>query len=157
MDVGNLDYLIYPGRRRLTRWKLLLLLVLVCLPLLATGCLCLNIGGCDHPENDGVLTQSGEAICGPGRPVIVYYPIPYATPPNLEIRDCFKKCTVLEQKADCFTIAQDSRSFPSVEWTARGVRAQPLTPIAPPTQVAVSQAPTVPPEPLPVAPTIPGR
>ncbi|HEV8062832.1 MAG TPA: hypothetical protein VGP68_23335 [Gemmataceae bacterium] len=155
MDVGNLDYLIYPRGRRLTRWKLLLLLVLVCLPLLATGCLCLSFGGSDHPESDGVLTQSGEVTCGPGRPVVVYYPIPYASPPNLEIRDCFKKCSVLEQKADCFTIAEDSPAVLRIDWTARGVRAPTTTPIAPP--APVNQAPNTAPEPLPVAPAVPGR
>jgi hypothetical protein len=159
MDVGNLDYLISRGGSKFTRWKLFLLLVLVCLPLLATGCLCLNFGDCDRPEVDGVLTQKGEVTCAfgkPGTPMTVYYPVPYASPPNLEIHDHFKRYIILEQRADCFRIVQDMPGLP-VEWTARGVRAPSLTTVGPAVQAPVFPGPNIPPEPLPVAPTIPGQ
>src|SRR4051794_11762621 len=100
MDVGDLAYLVYPATRKLTRRKLLLLLALICIPLLATGCFCLNVGGvsCEHAEASGVMAQKGEIQGAHGAPVTVYYPAPYASPPNLELHDPFHKCKILEQR-----------------------------------------------------------
>jgi hypothetical protein len=157
MDVGNLAYVLRPGGRRLTRRKLLLLLALICLPLLATGCIALSFGGCEHAEASGVLTQSGKVTCKCESQVTVYYPVPYASPPNLEIHDQARNFSLLEQRADCFRIVQVSPGLPNVDWTARGVRS-PAT-IAPSTSDPAPSVPpaTVPQEPLPVTGTNPNR
>ena len=154
MAVGSLAYLACPIRRRLTRRKLILLLAVVGLPLLATGCLCLSFGGgCGNPsahqETDGVLAQKGEVRCGPDTPVVVYYPVPYASPPNLETHDHFHQWTILEQKADCFRVVQNSPG-PPMNWTARGVRAAGATPLE---NSTVTSAPAASSEPLPILPT----
>jgi hypothetical protein len=157
MNVGNLAYLISPTGRRLTRGKILLLLALICLPLLATGCVCLSFGGCDHSETDGVLVQKGEVKCGYESQVTVYYPVAYASPPNLEINDHAKNFSILEQRPDCFRIVQVRPGLPAIEWTARGVRAPATIISTAPTQVPVTSGTTIPAEPMPVLPTNPGR
>jgi hypothetical protein len=155
MDVGNLAYLVHPGARKITRRKLLLLLALVCVPLLTTGCLCLNIGGfgCDHGDPDGVTAQKGELNQGHGGPVTVYYPVPYASPPNLELHDPFHRCKILEQRPDCFVVVMDGPGIPSVDWTARGVRTPAPTSAPPASTVAATPGQT--PEPQPVVTTSP--
>jgi hypothetical protein len=155
MDVGNLAYLVHPSARKITRRKLLLLLALVCIPMLTTGCLCLNIGGfsCDHGDADGVTAQKGELNGGHGAPFMVYYPVPYASPPNLELHDPFHRCKILEQRADGFMVAMDGPSIPSVDWTARGVRTPAPGSVAP----AVAAAPVQSSEPQPIVPTVLAR
>lgn len=150
MVVGNLAYLVHPSARQTTRRKLLLLLALICVPLLATGCLCLNIGGggCDHGEPDGVMAQKGELNQGHGGPVTVYYPMPYASPPNLELHDPFHRCKVLEQRADCFVVVMDGPGIPSVDWTARGVRTSASAQALPAPAVAAAPAQTSEPQPI---------
>ena len=150
MAVGNLAYVLYPGRPRLTRRKLLILLALICLPLLATGCVCLSFGGCDHAEADGVLAQTGKVTCKYESQVTVYYPVPYASPPNLEIHDLARNFSLLEQRADCFRIVQVSPGLPNVEWTARGMRAPAAIAPTVPDPVPCVPPATVPQEPLPV-------
>src|SRR5438270_10292650 len=75
MNVGNLSYLAHPESRKQLRWKLLVLLALICIPLLATGCFCLNVGGCgcDHAEPNGVLAQKGKLNGTNGDPITIYY------------------------------------------------------------------------------------
>jgi hypothetical protein len=154
MDVGNLTYLFHPTARKLTRRKLLLLLAVICIPLLATGCFCLNVGcGGDYSEPTGVTAQRGELTPNHGGPVTVYYPVPYSSPPNLEIHDPFHRCKVLEQRPDCFVVAMDGPGIPSVDWTARGVRSPAPATTLPATPVAATpgQAPTEPIVPTAVA------
>lgn len=154
MDVGNLSYLVTRG---FTKRKLTLLLAIVCLSLLTTGCLCLSFGGgCEgcgggeHTESSGVLTQKGSLPKASGEPVTVYYPVPYASPPNLELRDPLNKCRIIDQRADSFRIVQDGPGMPDVNWTARGVKS--TSPAASlPIQAIVAQPPAN--EPTPVVPT----
>ncbi len=154
MEVGNLFYLL---RGNFTKRKVTLLLAIVCLPLLTTGCLCLSFGGgCDghcggeHPESNGVLTQKGSFAKPTGEPVTVYYPVPYASPPNLEIQDPLNKCHIIDQRADCFRIVQDGPGMLNVNWTARGVKSISPSP-ALPTPAIAAQPPAN--EPTPVVPT----
>jgi hypothetical protein len=165
MHVGRLTYLISPSARKHLRWRLLLVLGIICLPLLSTGCICLSFGGwggheskesCDseHPSTGGAVTQKGNLTFGNGEPVTVYYPVPFASPPNLEIRDQFSKCRIIEQRADCFKIVQDGPSIPSVHWTARGVTGPTITPSA---NTAIVTMPMPTNEAQPVVPTGFGR
>jgi hypothetical protein len=96
-----------------------------------------------------------------GEPITVYYPVPYASPPNLEIHDSFHNCRILEQRADGFRIVQDNPVL-TFTWTARGVKSAPAAqPVAPasvavlPAAPASVPAPVLPPpsnEPVPVIP-----
>ncbi|CAN5570456.1 hypothetical protein BH10PLA2_BH10PLA2_39330 [soil metagenome] len=149
MHVGRLTYLISPSARKGLRWRLLLVLGILCLPLLSTGCICLSFGGwgghetgehCDgdHPDTNGAVTQKGTLTSGNGEPVTVYYPVPFASPPNLEIRDQFNKCRIIEQRADSFKVVQDGPIPPSVHWTARGVTTSVAAPGITPTVVTAS-------------------
>jgi hypothetical protein len=156
MEVGNLSCRISPNVRRFARRKLILLLAAICLPLMSTGCLCLSFGGCescgagDHPESNGVLTQKGGLPSSNGGPVTVYYPVPYASPPNLELHDQLNKCRIVEQRADGFVV-QDGQGLLGVSWTARGVKGPPSTP-GTPTPVVAAQPPAN--EAMPVVPTV---
>ncbi len=164
MDVGRLSCLVSPGARRLLRWKLLVLLGVICLPLLATGCICLSFGGWgqgfsehtdgEHHDAGGAVTQKGALTFGNGEPVTVYYPVPFASPPNLEIRDQPNKCKIIDQRADCFRIVQDGPGVPPVHWTARGVTV-PASPVT--VTPAVVATPVQPNEPQPVVPAGFGR
>jgi hypothetical protein len=160
MHVGRLTYLISPSARKRLRWKLLFVLGVICLPLLSTGCICLSFGGwghdsgeqCEskHHDSDGAVTQKGSLTFGNGEPVTVYYPVPFASPPNLEIRDQFNKCRIIDQRADCFRIVQDGPSVPSVHWTARGITTPASTPSVTPVVITTPGQSN---EPQPVVPT----
>jgi hypothetical protein len=102
------------------------------LPILATGCFCLSIGGSEKgTSEDGIVKQSGKIELDRGRELDVYYPIPYASTPNLELDDWFNNYRIIEQKADHFRVKNVGGAF-GVEWTARGVRACNPTPLAVP-------------------------
>jgi hypothetical protein len=125
------------------------------------GCMNISFGGrTSHGSaNDPDLCcQEGIVKLNPGEDRIVYYPIPYQSPPNLEIEaESFRSDSVslLEQKEDHFRIVWKKeelvfpRSSVQVTWKARGVRGvqpQGVSPLAP-----VESAPP-PPTPLPVRP-----
>jgi hypothetical protein len=89
--------------------------------LMSMGCLSLNFGNWSRTSDDpAVLTQSGSAKVSVGQVTDIYYPVAYATAPNLELED--HKYEIVEQKADHFRIRND-HGTPDVKWTARGVRA----------------------------------
>jgi hypothetical protein len=74
-------------------------------PLISLGCLSLNFGGWSHKADDpSVLAQTGSVPIPKGQEVTVYYPKPYASPPNLELDDTFHSYKIIEQKADCFRV-----------------------------------------------------
>jgi hypothetical protein len=144
--------------RRLAKPPLFLRLagILSGLSLLALflGCMSLSIGGgnCDAD----VLDQSGKVCLKRGEVQDVYYPIPYASPPNLELdwMDA-DACEILDQKADHFRIVINKGSCPfGVTWKARGVKAPVIVPAAASPCPPVSEAPppaALGPEPAPVA------
>lgn len=88
------------------------------------GCLSISLGGWRQHEDPNVLKQTGSVSIPRGEIREVYYPVPYPSPPNLEIDDSFHHYTILEQKADHFRIRNDNGSW-HVTWTARGVRVPP--------------------------------
>jgi hypothetical protein len=139
---------------RRTRWRDRLLsrkvgaLATVSLAVIFLGCMSLSFGERTvvetHPEHD-VLTQEGSVSVLEGEVREVYYPIPYASPPNLDVRDCFHDCMILDQKPESFRVRNPTHSSIEVKWKARGVRCVvPASTLPPP--------PGLPPTPVPVVP-----
>ena len=113
--------------------------------LVVLGCMGIAIGNrtaeemksCSSPgpsaEDNGPLTQEGKIHIRPGSEKLVYYPIPYSSPPNLELADDLDYCDVIEEKENCFRVRFHtgfSTSQQTLCWKARGVRCAP--PPAPP-------------------------
>ena len=103
----------------------------------------------EHPESSGPYTK-GSFAKPTGEPITIYYPVPYASPPNLELREPLNKCRITAQRADSFRIVPDSPGMLDPNWTARGVKSISPTPILP-VPAIVAQAPAN--EPAPVVPT----
>ena len=97
---------------------------------------CMSIGGRTEIVNrdDRASSQTGKANVPGGQQLDVYYPVPYATPPNLEIADEF---VIVEQKADHFRVKNTSTFSRTVNWTARGV---PIVIPGQPAVIAVEKA-----------------
>jgi hypothetical protein len=125
------------GRRR--RIALCVFAAIVC-PMMSMGCLSLNIGGWSQKADDpSVVAQTGSTAIPKGQEATVYYPKPYASPPNLELDDTFRNYKIIEQKADCFRVRNESGTW-DLKWTARGVPVQPavvVTPSTPPATATV--------------------
>src|SRR5262249_43652004 len=128
------------------------------------GCMSLSVGDAEKvviekrpattEGDDGVLQQRGSLpALRPGVEQKVYYPVPYASPPNLQIsHDHY--FVVVEQQADHFVVRQadDVKSvdlhFEVPAWVARGVRRAPTPePAKPPESV---QPPPLPDPPRPI-------
>ncbi len=101
----------------------------VCFLASALGCMSFSFG--EHTEvvaPDGNLTkQTGTIHVPPGQEVMVYYPGPYASPPNLVVDDTFHQCSVIEQRPDGFRVKNSSPFAQDVTWSARGMRAATVT------------------------------
>lgn len=105
--------------------------------LIILGCMSISIGGKHFsaaPCENGTFAQCGETPILAGCEQDIYYPIPYASPPYLEIDGTFSECTIVEQHADHFRVKSTASHFSrNVKWTAKGVKAiPPLVPHVPP-------------------------
>jgi hypothetical protein len=94
-------------------------------------------------EADGTFCQEGEIHVLKGDEQDVYYPAPYAGPPNLELTDNVDQCLVLEQKPDHFRVRNPGPFESTLHWKARGLR------------VAAVPVVTPPPPPVPAGPAHP--
>jgi hypothetical protein len=123
------------------------MLAVIAWTVIILGCMSISIGGrhvtTGHHE-DGAFVQEGKVQLGPGCEQDVFYPIPYACPPNLQIDRGCHHCVLVLQKEDRFRICNPGVFARTVEWTARGVRAMPPPPVVP-----VPATPALPP-PTPV-------
>jgi hypothetical protein len=99
-----------------------------------------------------VLTQEGTVSLRPGSEQTVYYPLPYASPPNLELQDNYDSYEVVEQKETCFRIRSGSSPWNRpATWKARGVRALAPVPSVPTPPFEPTPPPMLlPPTPIPV-------
>jgi hypothetical protein len=132
--------------------------------LIMLGCMNISLGGHDDlfgssgSSDSGVFAQEGKVSLLPSGEQVVYYPVPYASTPNLELDDSLHACEIVEQSATCFRVRIRSginTNMQSVTWKARGVRApaptaQPVSTSAPPS--ASAGAPASAPTGLPAAP-----
>lgn len=108
------------------------------------GCLNLQFGGKSSPTEDpSVVPQTSSITIPKGQELTVYYPKPYASPPNLEVDNSSPNCKLIEQKADHFRVRNDGAAPLTMTWTARGVPGQPAGVGAQPAVVAVPGTPTV--------------
>jgi hypothetical protein len=99
---------------------------------------CMSIGGRTEyvTHDDHSSTQSGQATLRGGQELEVYYPAPYAHPPNLELeKGAEDSAVVVEQKADHFRVKNTGLWSRTVSWKARGV---PTSSASPPAEVPVS-------------------
>jgi hypothetical protein len=78
-------------------------------------------------SDDEVFCQKGELQLKPGEELDVYYPVPYASTPNLELRDQFAGMRIVDQKPDHFRVSCTHGTLGplALEWKARGVKGQP--------------------------------
>jgi hypothetical protein len=130
------------------------ILASVVLLTLFLGCMSLNIGQL-HPSEDGVLTQSGTLTYHGSKPQTVYYPIPYASTPNLTLKDSWKEddWEIIDQQSDHFTVRRKDfarGSTPELTWTAKGLRGPPPAPPVVVTSTSAAPSPATPV--LPAAP-----
>jgi hypothetical protein len=94
------------------------------------GCMSISLGiGTGHSDS-GLLEQEGELDVKDGLTQTVFYPIPYASPPNLVVNDSFHSVVVEEQACDHFRF-RGVKAEPSVGWKAKGLRGPPPAPPAP--------------------------
>lgn len=82
------------------------------------GCAVLSIG---PTTADTSNHQSGKVTIPAGQELDVYYPGPFASPPNLQTETIFDDCLVIEQRPDHFRIKNPSPFSREVRWEARGV------------------------------------
>jgi hypothetical protein len=129
--------------------------------LIFLGCMSISIG-CRTAEeakscadDSGVLTQEGKVPLYVGGRQTIYYPIPYASPPNLELHDPHHYYDITEQKEGYFILCCSGftgfwQEAQAVTWKARGVRCPPPAPpaSAPPAENAPPPA-LLPPSPEP--------
>jgi hypothetical protein len=79
----------------------------------------------------GRLTQEGKISLGPHGEREVFYAVPFAGPPNLELETPLggvfgmDSVKLKEQKADHFTIQNTDGNRREVRWRADGIRAEP--------------------------------
>jgi hypothetical protein len=90
------------------------------------GCMSLSIGErTTLPDDRLAYTQEGSAHIEIGQELDVYYPVPYASPPNLELKG-LGSYTIVDQQADHFRVRAkvegNTIGWEGFDWTARGVR-----------------------------------
>jgi hypothetical protein len=101
------------------------------------GCMSINVGGGDSKpcaDSNGFLVQEGKIPVRNNGDLVIYYPKPYTSPPNLEIEDGNSVCEIVEQKENSFRVhfkPTVAVSQQSITWKARG--AQPVVPEIVPT------------------------
>jgi hypothetical protein len=118
-------------------------LVVLLLPTVTTGCICLAFGGREQRDSEEPFTQNGKVMVQQGQELDVYYPVPYASPPNLQIDDTLNVHVIVDQQADHFRLRNagfaKASAWPGVEWTARGMRAPTPSPATPAPTAAPAQ------------------
>jgi hypothetical protein len=107
---------------------------------------CISIGSSsdgDHSAStDGTCRQQGSLKIEGGEEREVFYPVPYVTPPYLEL-DHTDVCRLVAQHATHFRIHNTDHFQRTVEWKARGVKGKVVHTVTP--SVAPEAAlPTVP-------------
>jgi hypothetical protein len=108
------------------------------------GCMNIQLGGGTVATEDALtFSQRGSISASAGQEVDVYYPVPYASPPNLVIEDFTHNYSIIDQKSDHFRVRNNGLFAPSCDWTARGVK------VAIPGAAPESVAPFVPVSTLP--------
>ena len=137
------------------------------LVLIFLGCMSLSFGGLSigcRTEADGTVCQEGKFELNPGSPLDVYYPAPYTSPPNLELRGDTEHCEIVEQDADHFRVQTRGQAKLDLHWKARGQRgavvlppSKLMTPSPPPAVPPPKEGEPAAPVPLPAPTPLPSR
>jgi hypothetical protein len=135
--------------------KTVVLLAAVTLLVILLGCMSISIGkfgSSPPPEDDGMLCQGGEVELALAAERDVYYPVPYPSPPHLDISDPFGKCELVEQKPDHFrvrsTFEKSALGGPfTLKWKAKGLKMPPPAPPPGPAPLPAEPVPVDHPEP----------
>ncbi len=92
--------------------------------LIFLGCMCFNIGSqFTIPET---FEQEGQVTVPANCEMDVFYPIPYATPPNLTFENGHNDCFLVEQKNNHFRIFNKNvTKARTIDWKANGQRVPP--------------------------------
>jgi hypothetical protein len=124
------------------------------------GCMSLSMSiGCKTGP-DGTTCQEGKVSLREGQELEVYYPVSYASPPNLEISGESNDCEIIEQKADHFRIRYKGSFDATPHWKACGQKgpppaAAPTVIVTPPSPPPVPPPTNGPPTPLPQPTPVP--
>jgi hypothetical protein len=121
--------------------------------LILLGCMNFAIGNRNWESRDSVLDQEGEIHLSPGAERDIYYPVPYANIPNLELTEDFHRdgvFDIVDQKEDHFRVRSKTWFQIDMHWHARGVQVWNMPPAAPQvlTQTSSSASPELPAEPV---------
>jgi hypothetical protein len=100
------------------------------------GCMSLSFGGRNEVVGpgdtaNGVVRQDGTVEVPPHQETVVFYPIPYASTPNLTVLDAprmKRPFHLTEQRPDGFRVKNDTSDPLMVDWSAKGVRLPPPLP-----------------------------
>jgi hypothetical protein len=108
------------------------------------------IGNRSYENHNGVLNQEGEISLAGGEERDVFYPIPFASNPNLELSSSFNQCVIAEQKEDHFRVQNKSWHDMEARWHAKGIRIG-LLPVPPQPQPTLQLTPPqLPAQPQPI-------
>ncbi len=66
-----------------------------------------------------VFEQKGSVMLEPSVPVVVYYPVPYATPPNLTLQH--SSFEIIQQYPDRFVVKNNNDKSYYVDWNSKGL------------------------------------
>jgi hypothetical protein len=135
--------------------------------IIVVGCMNISLGGHSAAvsvplaEEQGTFEQTGRLPVRTGPdPVCVFYAVPFASPPNLDVEDPSGQCDIIEQKENCFKVrfhANVTSSPQTLAWKARGTRASqtPATPAAATIEMSqpLPSTPSAPAQPMPSMPS----
>jgi hypothetical protein len=107
------------------------------------GCMSVSFEGRKQifQHDDQTYSQTGKIEIPPGQELEIYYPVPYAGPPNLVVSSTFSECQVIEQRPDHFRVKNTMSSPREITWTARGLKGPPAI-VATPPQTTPDVVPT---------------
>jgi hypothetical protein len=83
------------------------------------------VAGCQSapggPAVESAAHQHGATIVLANDEQDVYYPVPFVSPPNLQVKSAFDDCSIIEQKPDHFRLKNPNMFSREVVWEARGI------------------------------------
>ena len=101
-------------------WRYLLTSCLVLLACIILGCMTFSFGPESSSPSDDLLEQEGEFNLSELSQT-VYYPIPFASPPNLTLGDNIHHAEIEEQAADHFKVRFHIVAIGTTTWKAKGI------------------------------------
>lgn len=109
------------------------------------GCMSLNFGGKTEvvQSDDGTGSQCGKIQLAAYEELTVYYPVPYYSPPNLQLDTGCEHFRITDQRADHFKVKNVNGLTREVSWKARGMKSLPPGTIIPTNGTVIPVAATI--------------